>query len=692
MNWTTTCAAVAFSIPLLAAVPVSATNPYDGYMDYAALVEALEDVAAGSDACSITVIGESGQGRAIHVLTLAGDPDAADSRPAILIVGGLDGRHMIGTETAVRVASRLVEDHSDLLDQYTFYIVPRANPDGTERNFGSVNAGFVGTLTDVDADRDAMMNEDGPSDLNGDGVITQMRRPNPPLDDRAVYLADPAEPRLLKKPDADKGETAMYSVYIEGIDDDDDGQIAEDGDGFVDLDRNFMHEWQSYARDSGAYPLSEPEANALATFVLQHQNIVAAITYGRHDNLVNTPDAKGRDVTGRGPKVIDSADASLYEQIGKLYKDTTGQKRAPREDTDGSFHIWLYAQRGVPSFATVVWGRPDPTKPEIEDGEGDDAEKEPDEKPDAEAKPAPLADPVTGIWTASITVPEMGDMDLTLDLTRADDDSVTGTMDMMMGTATLTGSYAAGSGALSLNAEVTPEMIVPMSLVIDGDQLSGTVTGPEGDVIDLTGSRISDDGEADKPDGKSDTPKVADEDAAEWLAYSDNDRGGVGFIDWTEFEHPTLGTVEIGGFVPGFQMNPPADELDELAAKQAEFVVKLTDKLPSLRIEGPTVKRLAAGLYEIRLGVINDGALPTKTAMARKNRAVRPTIIRLSVPVEHIVAGDRVDRIWGLDASGGRSVHRWIVQVDDGAELTIDVLNTQLGERHIMFNAEQTPD
>jgi len=651
---------------------------YDGYKNHDELTRAIKALARSSDDASVSAIGSSGQGRDIHALTLSGVDEPA-SRPGILIVAGTDGRHLVGSETALRIAQQLVDAHDELLNEYTFYVIPRANPDGAMQNLGEVNAGFIGTLTDVDADRDRAMNENGPKDLNGDGVITQMRRLNPPLDDRAESMADPAEPRLLKKPDATEGETAVYSVYVEGIDTDGDGKIAEDGIGFVDLDKNFMHEYPEFDHDSGTHQLSEPEALALAQFVLAHENIVAAVTYGRHDNLVNKPNTKGRGVSGQEPKEIDAGDASIYDAIGALYTETTGQKRSADPSTDGSFVAWLYAQRGIPSFASTVWGRPE-VKTE-EDGDGDDEDKK-----QVSAKPQAADgkddDPVTGMWRGKANVPDMGEMDVTLDLTLGEDDTVTGTMDTMMGSAPIEGTRA--GDAVSLSAEFGPDMTLPIELSIDGDSVSGTITGPEGNTIDVTASRISGD---DDGDGGGDG-KAADAGAAEWLKYSDEMRDGAGFVEWEQFDHPTLGTVEIGGFVPGFRMNPPADALDDLAGKQTDFVVKMTEKLPAMRIEGPAVKQLANGLYEIKLAVVNDGYLPTKTAMARKARSIMPTVVRISVPVDDIVSGDRVDRIWGLDGSGGQSVHEWIVRVEDGAEVTVSILNTQFGDRTVTFNAE----
>ena len=92
--------------------------------------------------------------------------------------------------------------------------------------------------------------------------------------------------------------------------------------------------------------------------------------------------------------MIDAGDVKLYTEIGRIFKDTTGQKRAPKESTAGSFHAWLYAQRGIPSFATVVWGRPDPKPEDGEEGEGAGADA---------AEPAPAADedvdPISGTWS-----------------------------------------------------------------------------------------------------------------------------------------------------------------------------------------------------------------------------------------------------------------------------------------------------
>jgi hypothetical protein len=585
---------------VLWALPVLAKPPA-GYMNFDGLSKAVHELADSNPKCALDQIGTSRQGRSLFVLTLAADPAHAGTKPALLITAGLDARHRVGTETALRVARRLLADHADLLNDTTVYVIPCVNPDGAERNAGAVDYGHIGTMRVLDEDRDGVADEDGPQDLNGDGVITMMRRLDPPLDDKATLLPDPACPRLLKTADPEKGERAIYSVYLEGLDQDGDGKIAEDGPGQVDLDRNFMHRWPEHEMDAGPYQLSEPESLALAKFVLGHANIVEAITYGRHDNLINVPDGKGKDISGEAPRELDGEDVNWYKEMSKVFKDVTGQERAPQHDTAGSFEAWLYAQRGIPSFATVVWGRPDASKPKEEKKDEAGAENKAAESKNAESKSDGHAD------------------------------------------------SAPAEHAKPQAAE----------------------------------------GEKKKDGKKKDEAKPADAEAAAWLDYSDRDRHGEGFIEWKPFDHPTLGKVEIGGFVPGFQMNPPADQLDSIAERQTAFAAELIKRQPKLSTQGPEVKKLATGLYEVRFGVVNEGYLPTATAMARKTRSMKPTVIRISVPVENIVAGERVIREWGIGGSGERMSEHWIVRVDDGSPIEIEINNPQLGKQTITFNAEE---
>ena len=64
--------------------------------------------------------------------------------------------------------------------------------------------------------------------------------------------------------------------------------------------------------------------------------------------------------------------------------------------------------------------------------------------------------------------------------------------------------------------------------------------------------------------------------------------------------------------------------------------------------------------------------------------------MRLSTPVEEIVAGERVARVWGIDGSGGRSVHHWIIRAADQSQVSLEIVSEQLGGQIITFTAEET--
>lgn len=710
--------------------------------NFAAVQMAMQKLDDDSAFCQMSSLTQTGQGRDVFMLTLSTDPaKAAESQPAVLIVAGLDGRHRVGVETALRVAEHLLKDHADLLKDTTFYIVPCANPDGFEFNSGKVNSGHIGNLHSVDGDRDGAADEDGPADINGDGLITQMRRLSPPLDDRATHLPDPIEPRLLKRADAAKGERALYALYTEGLDSDGDGELAEDGPGFVDLDHNFMHRYPEHAMDAGAVPVSEPEAVALADFVIKHRNIVAAITYGRHDNVINVPDGRGADASGQGPRDLDAGDVDYYREVSKKYKELTGQTRAAGGDSAGSFEAWVYAQRGIPSFATTLWGRPD-LKEEPRSGAGGGS----NDRGGGGGAGGPR-DPVSGVWSGSVNVQDMGEVAYTITLTLAPDNSIAGSTTSMGMTVPLSGTFEPATGKATLIGDFGGEKAT-YEVVFKDDELTGTYS-MAGQSMDFSAKRTpaaspqapatqpndaptsapaAQDAGAQQPPagggppggrrggggggrrggggagadqapgagaggaggGGADANRPEDAEGAAWLKYSDTIRNKEGFIDWKPFDHPTLGKVEIGGFVPGFQMNPLASDLDDIGAKQTAFAVDIVGRRPRLNVQGPEVTKLADGLYEIRVGVLNEGYLPTATAMARKARSIFPSVVRISTPIDNIVSGDKQTRTFGVGGSGDRVTYTWIVRADDGSDITIDITNPHLGDRQLTFKAQAT--
>jgi len=619
------------AIAAASALPAFSFAQADGYMSNRALAGTVQSIASSSESAWVTTIGTSLDGSPISLITLAGSADTADAMPAMLITAGIDGRYLVGTEAATRIAQQILVDHPEILDSMTIYIIPRINPDGANRNLDRFAMGHSGNNRTTDDDRDRTSNEDGPDDLNGDGIITMMRRLNPPIEDPATHLADPDDPRLSIKPDSNEDQRASFTLYTEGLDNDNDGQINEDGFGSVDIDMNFMHRWNEHGTHAGKYPLSEPESMALAKFVLDHDNIVMAVTLGRHDNLVNQPDSKAKDITGTTPKAIDAGDAEMYKRAGELFKEATGAKAASKEDIAGSFHAWLYAQRGIPSFAANPWSRPEPESADKEQSSDADSTEN-----SAESDPDP----------SGLTPSGIGDISQE-------------TIDELLA------AYEAENGQPvddAMIASVTPEMIVGFAaqagIVVQRVKLAE----PSGDQP--------------AKDGKPKKKKKSED--AKWLEYFEQAEIN-GFVDWQPFDHPTLGEVEIGGFVPLSRINPPTDQLDGISEKLTKFVVDLIDSRAQVRIVGPEISEIAKGIYELRISIVNDGQMATSTSFSQARRTVRPIIVRLSSDVESILAGQRVSRIWGINAHGGHSDHRWIIRSDDIDSETIEIIDPRFG-------------
>ncbi|HEY3245242.1 MAG TPA: hypothetical protein VGM03_18015, partial [Phycisphaerae bacterium] len=183
-----------------------------------------------------------------------------------------------------------------------------------------------------------------------------------------------------------------------------------------------------------------------------------------------------------------------------------------------------------------------------------------------------------------------------------------------------------------------------------------------------------------KKEETSEKREPDDKEAAAWLAYSDNVRGGAGFIPWTAFQHPQLGAVEIGGFAPFFRTTPPEAELPPLIDRHLAFVLDLAGRFPAIEFMETKVKALAPGVFEIETLLVNSGYFPSATAMGVQNRRVRPAVVTLDLPLARIIGGERVQKIWQLVGSGGRKKFRWVVRGTAGESINVKVISEKLGD------------
>lgn len=284
-----------------------------------------------------------------------------DNKPAIAIVGGAEGFHVLSVELAIQFAERLVNNHAEQLEHTTFYVFPNMSPDAYNQYHNALKYERRGNAVALDHDRDGNKNEDTYDDLNRDGFITQIRVESALGD----YKTHPDDNRLLVKANRAKGEAGSYLVYSEGIDNDKDGHFNEDLDEGYAFNKNFTYKFPVFQPLAGDFPVSQKETRALVDYLFNQWNIFAFVTFSPANNLseplkFNESEAKKRVLTS-----MLKNDVTTNKMVSDVYNKTISQKAFQQDNqgTDGDFFQWAYFHFGRLSFSTPGWWVPE-VKPE----------------------------------------------------------------------------------------------------------------------------------------------------------------------------------------------------------------------------------------------------------------------------------------------------------------------------------------
>ena len=298
----------------------------------------------------LRTIGESWRGRPLMVIAITNEATGpAEEKPALYVDGGIHAGELTASAVATHLVGHLLNGYgrdprvTALLDARAFYVRPKFNPDGSD--LALIHDQFLRSTTHpVDDDEDGVADDDPPEDLDGDGWITQMRIADPDGD----WAADPSDARILvRDPDGDT-PGRRYRVLREGVDNDGDGQINEDGIGGIDMNRNFPRNWERVHLQPGAgeYPLSEPETRAAVEFINGHRNITG-IVHGHTSGgfVYRLPSASA---PSRFPRI----DLSLILHLGEEYTRSTGRPVVPSathptEHRYGTLISWGYWDHGI---------------------------------------------------------------------------------------------------------------------------------------------------------------------------------------------------------------------------------------------------------------------------------------------------------------------------------------------------------
>ncbi|MBL8693597.1 MAG: peptidase M14 [Planctomycetes bacterium] len=345
-----------------AAKPPKVDIAWNRFYDCAGLEGHLRRIQqAYPDLCTLSSIGKSYEGRPMWVMTIQNSKTGKEmEKPAIWIDGNVHGNEVQGGEACVYLAWYLTEGYDnnprirELLDRCVFYVLPSQNPDGRDYWFHAPNTASSSRSgkKPTDNDGDGLFDEDGPDDLDGDGELVSMRKYVP---GRGNYRIDPDDPRrMIRVTDGKPGDWVMLGS--EGIDNDGDGSVNEDGPGGYDMNRNWPSDWQpNYIQfGAGEYPFSFPETRAIGEFFLSHPNIAAVQSF--HN-------AGGMILRGPGASYVPeypSRDLGVFDDLG-----LQGEKMLPfyrymviHKDlytVHGGFVNWAYEGLGAFAITNEMW-------------------------------------------------------------------------------------------------------------------------------------------------------------------------------------------------------------------------------------------------------------------------------------------------------------------------------------------------
>lgn len=346
--------------------PSSSTKiSWDRYLNSDEIVKIMKDLEQRyPQLAKVYVIGKSYLGKDLHLMEITNQATGlALSKPAIYIDGNMHTGEQTGAMLTLYLINFLLTNHgkdaqaTKLVDTRTFYLRPKYEVDASDwwlANPGDTDYG--GSVHPRDNDLDGRLDEDPTEDINGDGFVTSMRIKSP-FGGWKIFEKDP---RVMTKKKENELGGIYYILFPEGVDNDGDGQINEDGLGGINLSHNFS--WGNLNREqiqSSPYTLSEPETQATVKFWMDHPNICQAVdlhTSGSFEELLYFP----------GGDEMPSSDLELYKRLATAYAQFTSREEVIPLMKTFPQPIWklgmgdpepfMYYNLGILGWCEELWG------------------------------------------------------------------------------------------------------------------------------------------------------------------------------------------------------------------------------------------------------------------------------------------------------------------------------------------------
>jgi hypothetical protein len=582
--------------------------------------------------------------------------------PAVLVVANMEGNTPLGTEAAVHLVESIIGEKGHY-ESLTWFILPSGNPDASARFF--TKPLYKETRNDlaVNDDLDDQTDEDGYNDLDGNGLITMMRVKAPDGEWTPVI----SDSRLMKKADPAKGEKGIYKLYTEGIDDDKDGKYNEDVPGGTNAGLNFPHLFKFFVPENGLFPGSAPETYGLMRFVFNHPEIAMTFSFGS-SNFCMVPPKGGRAGS------VDMEKISIPEDIAKAFGADPSKTFSMKEIME---LVKPMVPAGIELDENMIasfLGLGAIVNPQNEDLV---FYKKLSEDYAEYLKKTGLTgdrfDPEDGkdgsfeLWSYYHLGLPVFSMDLwSIPKPKEEKTSSSGLTPESIENMSKDDFLAVGEEKFSTfmkEAEAPPQY--KASMVFESVR-SGQMTPKQ------IGGMMKQIPKPPKDENTGDPKEKA------ILAFFDKTPGNSGFVKWTKFNHPDLGEVEIGGFIPYSDNTPPYAMVDSLIEAQVPWIFKLTEQLPVLKISETKITPKGGGLYQLEAWISNEKYLPYPTAMGKKNKQPAPVICTLEGNGLTYLTGKKrmvMQSVPGLK----NSKITWLIQAEKGTDLTLKLISKSAG-------------
>lgn len=574
-------------------------------------------------------------------------------KPAIFVMANAEGNVPVATEAALALAKELVKDKN--LERFTWYLVPTLNADALDHYFENPLWDNTRNARPHNDDMDDLVDEDGPDDLNKDGFITQMRVADP----MGIWIPEEADARFMRKANTAKGEKGMYKLYTEGLDNDGDGVFNEDPKGGINSGINFPHLFKANTATGGVWPGSEPEVYALMRFIYARPEIAATFTFGSSDFCIQVPKG-GR----RGS--ADFTKIKIPKRMADSFGADPNRIYTMEEVIELAQPMVPEGMELTPSMVAGFLGLGAAVNPLDEDLKFyKELSKQYKEYLKAKGfeeerlAPEKAKDGSFELWSYyHLGIPTFSMNFFTLPKAKKETKEAGSGISLdeveKMSSDDFV-AYGEEKIAAFLKENNAPERFSATRLIemMQGDQFSPA---------QMVGML--------KQMPKPEKEGELNEKTKAFIAYDRDVLKGDGFVNWTSFEHPTLGTVEIGGEKAFVRTTPSYDEAEKMINLQMPWVFEIVKKLPSLIILKTEVEAISADIYKVNVWVQNENYLPFPTAMGSRNNRPAPAILLIDGKDVQFVNGkartpiNKVDGLKAIKLS-------YLIQAKKGTEVSL---------------------